>query len=94
MIQEMSKEFPTLVETVVHERDRYMSSTLLKVAREHSSVVVVVGKGHLPGIKKHWKQPIEALQLEEILELPERVSAFKHYTSLGLLWAWVIILYM
>lgn len=36
-----------------------MSSTLLKVAREHSSVVAVVGKGHLSGIKKHWKQPIE-----------------------------------
>lgn len=36
-----------------------MSSTLLKVASEHSSVVAVVGKGHLQGIKKHWKQPIE-----------------------------------
>lgn len=38
---------------------RYMSSTLLKVAREHSSVVAVVGKGHLSGIKKNWEQPIE-----------------------------------
>lgn len=36
-----------------------MSSTLLKVAREHSSVVAVIGKGHLSGIKQHWKQPIE-----------------------------------
>lgn len=38
---------------------RYMSSTLLRVAREHTSVVAVVGKGHLPGIKKNWKQPVE-----------------------------------
>ncbi|RWW82478.1 hypothetical protein BHE74_00009060 [Ensete ventricosum] len=83
-IQEMSKAFPTLMETLLHERDmllrfhsvpcfrcnfilllswtcvcRYMSSTLLKVAREHSSVVAVVGKGHLSGIKKKWEQPIE-----------------------------------
>jgi len=36
-----------------------MSSTLLKVASENSSVVAVVGKGHLQGIKKHWKQPVE-----------------------------------
>lgn len=38
---------------------RYMSSKLLRVASEHSSVVAVVGKGHLQGIKKHWKQPVE-----------------------------------
>ena len=37
---------------------RYMSSTLLKVASENRSVVAVVGKGHLQGIKKHWKQPV------------------------------------
>lgn len=90
VIQEMSKEFPTLMETLLHERDRsvfysftssihlileimllntyasiflsgafrYMSSSLLKIASEHSSVVAVVGKGHMNGIKKHWKQSI------------------------------------
>ena len=36
-----------------------MSSKLLRVASEHSSVVAVVGRGHLAGIKKHWKQPLE-----------------------------------
>lgn len=35
-----------------------MSSTLLRIAREHNSVVAVVGKGHLQGINKHWKQPV------------------------------------
>ncbi|KAK2650126.1 hypothetical protein Ddye_017615 [Dipteronia dyeriana] len=58
VIQEMSKQFPTLMETLVHERDQYMSSKLLRVASEHSSVVAVVGKGHLQGIKNYWKQPI------------------------------------
>ena len=38
---------------------RYMSSSLLKVAQENSSVVAVVGKGHLQGIQKYWKQPVE-----------------------------------
>ncbi|KAL1216969.1 hypothetical protein V5N11_013896 [Cardamine amara subsp. amara] len=58
MIQEMSKEFPSLMDTLVHERDKYMSSYLLRVASEHSSVVAVVGRGHLQGIKKNWNQPI------------------------------------
>ncbi|KAJ6908502.1 hypothetical protein NC651_018797 [Populus alba x Populus x berolinensis] len=59
VIQEMSKQFPTLMDTLVHERDQYMSSTLLRIAKEHTSVVAVVGKGHLQGIKKHWGQPVE-----------------------------------
>jgi len=36
-----------------------MSSKLLKAAREHSSIVAVVGKGHVSGIKKNWQQPIQ-----------------------------------
>ncbi|WCJ26765.1 TraB family protein [Euphorbia peplus] len=87
VLDKMSKKFPTLMETIVHERDRYMSYGLLKVARKNSSVVAVVGRGHLPGIKKNWKQPIEALQLKEISEMPSRktarVSAFKLLALLG-----------
>ncbi|XP_042478452.1 traB domain-containing protein-like isoform X2 [Macadamia integrifolia] len=70
VIQDMSKEFPTLMETLIFERDLYMSSTLLRVASEHASVVAVVGKGHLQGIKRHWKQPID-----------ERVNSHEAYTS-------------
>ncbi|XP_030459671.1 uncharacterized protein LOC115680052 [Syzygium oleosum] len=92
VIQEMSKEFPTLMETLVHERDQYMSSTLLKVAREHSSVVAVVGKGHLGGIRKHWKQPVV---LKDLLEVPSKkpaVSTFKMLSSVGVTVAGVAIL--
>lgn len=58
---------------------RYMSSRLLRVASEHSSVVAVVGKGHLPGIKKYWKQPVEVcsfsvLMCQIILALPNICS--------------------
>ncbi|XP_042483164.1 traB domain-containing protein-like [Macadamia integrifolia] len=83
VIQEMSKEFPTLMETLIFERDLYMSSTLLRVASEHASVVAVVGKGHLQGIKRHWKQPID---VKGLLEIPARrptVSAMKILKSLG-----------
>ncbi|KDP25863.1 hypothetical protein JCGZ_22893 [Jatropha curcas] len=92
VIQEMSKEFPTLMETLVHERDQYMSSKLLRVASEHTSVVAVVGKGHLQGIKKHWKQPV---QMEELMEMPSQkpaVSAVKVLTSLGVAVAGVAII--
>lgn len=83
VIQEMSKEFPTLMETLVNERDQYMSSTLLRVASEHSSVVAVVGKGHLQGIQRQWKQPVE---ISELMEIPSRspvLSAVKILTTVG-----------
>ncbi|KAG6512036.1 hypothetical protein ZIOFF_030127 [Zingiber officinale] len=79
VIQEMSKAFPTLIDTLLHERDMYMSSTLLNVAREHSSVVAVVGKGHLAGIKKNWKQPVE---MKHLLEIPVRSAGPSRTTIL------------
>ncbi|CAD5190316.1 unnamed protein product [Musa acuminata subsp. malaccensis] len=82
-IQEMSKAFPTLMETLLHERDMYMSSTLLKVAREHSSVVAVVGKGHLSGIKKNWEQPIEIKRLLEVPTQSVGPSRTKILASVG-----------
>ncbi|TVU20052.1 hypothetical protein EJB05_36239, partial [Eragrostis curvula] len=85
VIQEMGKAFPSLMETLLHERDMYMSSKLLMVAREHSSVVAVVGKGHVAGIKKNWQQPIE---LEGLLESPDAnkgASKVKILASVGVL---------
>ncbi|KAL5056427.1 hypothetical protein RYX36_037109 [Vicia faba] len=83
VIQEMSKEFPTLMETLVHERDQYMSSTLLKVANESRSVVAVVGKGHLQGIKKNWKQPVVMKDLLTIPSPKPAISAMRVLTSVG-----------
>ncbi|VFQ60348.1 unnamed protein product [Cuscuta campestris] len=63
VIQEMSKQFPTLMETLVHERDQYMSSRLHAVACKHNSVMAVVGKGHLIGMQKHWQKPVDLMEL-------------------------------
>ncbi|GFZ18404.1 TraB family protein [Actinidia rufa] len=94
VIQEMSKEFPTLMETLVHERDQYMSSALLRVASESGSVVAVVGKGHLQGIKKHWKQPVEVQDLMHV-DLPSQnpaISSVKILTTLGVTVAGLVII--
>ncbi|KAM7492334.1 hypothetical protein LguiA_035255 [Lonicera macranthoides] len=93
VIQEMSKEFPTLMETLVHERDKYMSSKLLRVASEHSSVVAVVGKGHLQGIKKHWKQPVEVNELLDMMPSQKPVvSVAKILSTVGVTIAGVAII--
>ncbi|KAK2379904.1 TraB family protein [Trifolium repens] len=65
--QILSELLPTVMETIVHERDKYMSHTLLRVASQNRSVVAVVGRGHLQGIKKNWKQPIK---MQDLLTIP------------------------
>ncbi|KAK7272920.1 hypothetical protein RIF29_13962 [Crotalaria pallida] len=65
--QEYDKTIPTFTEALVHERDLFMSHNLLQVAKKSCCVVAVVGKAHLPGIKKHWKQPVS---LEDLLTIP------------------------
>ncbi|XWS68504.1 hypothetical protein CRYUN_Cryun04dG0096300 [Craigia yunnanensis] len=83
VIQEMSREFPTLMETLLHERDQFMSSNLLRIGSEHSSVVAVVGKGHLQGIRKYWKQPVSINDLMTIPSQKPIVSTGKILASLG-----------
>ncbi|KAH6764677.1 TraB family protein, partial [Perilla frutescens var. frutescens] len=82
-LQEMSKRFPTLVKHLVHERDQYMSATILRVARGHNSVVAVVGKGHLVGIQKNWKQPVDLKQLLSMPSEKKRIPVGKILTSIG-----------
>ncbi|XP_059282416.1 uncharacterized protein LOC132036169 [Lycium ferocissimum] len=92
VIQEMSKHFPTLWTTLVHERDLFMSSTLLSVASAHNSVVAVVGMGHLPGIKKNWKQPIEVKELLTIPSQKPAISVTRILSTLGIAVAGVAII--
>ncbi|XP_015962949.1 uncharacterized protein LOC107486890 [Arachis duranensis] len=60
------KVLTVLQETVLHERDQYMSRSLLEVAKKNNCVVAVVGKGHLSGIKKHWQQDISVAPLLQV----------------------------
>ncbi|KAK7312733.1 hypothetical protein VNO77_36823 [Canavalia gladiata] len=83
VIEILREEFPTLVEIFLDERDQFMSSMLLKVASVNSSVVAVVGKGHLQGIKKHWKQPIVVKDLLTVPSPKPAMSAKRIFTSVG-----------
>ncbi|KAL6553566.1 hypothetical protein OROGR_007408 [Orobanche gracilis] len=57
-----------------------MSTMLLRIASKHNSVVAVVGKGHLPGIKKNWNQPVD---MKEILTIPSRKNIISVHNILG-----------
>ncbi|KAK8569702.1 hypothetical protein V6N13_046749 [Hibiscus sabdariffa] len=81
--QEFKKIFPTLFETLDDERNRYMSYTLLGVARKHSSIVAVVGRAHLHGIRKYWKQSVSINELMTIPPQKPTLSTSKILASPG-----------
>ncbi|XP_057786507.1 uncharacterized protein LOC131003953 [Salvia miltiorrhiza] len=70
------------------ERDLYMSAKILEVARKHRSMVVVVGRGHLEGIQKNWKKPVD---MEQLLYIP---TGKKKVASIGVAVAIIYGIYL
>eukprot|EP00850_Spirogloea_muscicola_P022135 SM000278S10022 [mRNA] locus=s278:121721:123880:- [translate_table: standard] len=67
-IQDLGKQFPTLLDTLVRERDLYMAAQLRGVAQRAHVVVAVVGRGHQAGIAANWEN--EDIDVEELLRMP------------------------
>ena len=80
-IEELSQHFPTVKETIIAERDIYMSCKLLQTARVLGTasasdgnirrIVAIVGAGHCPGIRKHLSHEstlIDTNNVEEALK--------------------------
>ncbi|XP_047974293.1 traB domain-containing protein-like isoform X2 [Salvia hispanica] len=80
VICEMTKQDPIGSKIIIHERDQYMSFKLLEVARQHKSVVAVVGRGHVPGIQNNWKQHVE---VEQLLNVPLRKKMLRIATRVA-----------
>ncbi len=49
---ELKREFPAIYEVLIEERNRYMARNIKKLAKNFKTIVVVVGAGHVSGIKK------------------------------------------
>lgn len=81
LVGELAKEFPTVTEVLVDERDKVLALSLKTAARPsaiglpsipsaHPMVVVgVVGMGHVKGIQSHWNTEITGIQ--ELISIPK-----------------------
>ncbi|TNN00511.1 hypothetical protein fugu_011757 [Takifugu bimaculatus] len=75
-MSEMIGEFPALHQTIVAERDIYLTHTLRQATRcveaPHNSqkvpavVVGVVGIGHVPGIEKNWDKHLDINEIMSV----------------------------
>eukprot|EP00887_Chlorella_sp_A99_P003169 scaffold9.g3169.t1 len=83
-IREMGKEFPSLLEPLIVERDQYMTFILRRLSARAHRVVAIVGAGHLPGIRDHWTKEID---IDAIMATPvqRRGGGRRAWLRLGLL---------
>lgn len=64
LIEEMGSILPAVRTILIDERDLYMVEKIRNAPG--SKVVAVVGAGHVPGIRKHWQDPVDLGRLEEM----------------------------
>lgn len=70
---ELRRHFPTLYTTIIEERDAWLAAKLVQTvralqhARRESTVVAIVGAGHMPGILQWLTAPPNDSTPEEIL---------------------------
>ncbi len=67
MLKELAKSLPSVKEVLIDERDLYLSKSIINQTGD--KIVVVVGAGHVSGIKEHIKNTGD-INLKELEHIP------------------------
>ncbi|OQX19555.1 MAG: hypothetical protein BWK75_05555 [Candidatus Altiarchaeales archaeon A3] len=97
MMDELSIAFPNVKNTLIDERDYYLTNKILNV--EGNKVVAVVGSGHLAGIKKNLEKFSEKTSeqhenlMNEVTYIPKGRNSVKIFAYSVLLLITVMFVY-
>jgi len=83
LLNELAKEIPSVKETLIDERDRYIASKIIE--SEGKKIVAVVGRGHMDGIKRALGNIKKEAVKEEIAQLEVVVQKKSVLTYIGYL---------
>ena len=64
LLSEIGESFPAIQRVLIDERDQYLTHKIRTAPGR--KIVAVVGAGHVPGIQKYWKEPVNVDLLEEM----------------------------
>ncbi|KYQ92819.1 hypothetical protein DLAC_05404 [Tieghemostelium lacteum] len=89
LLEEFNGKFPSVVQTIVTERDQYMAAKLRVCPGK--KIVAVVGKGHINGIIREWaNDQIDLVELESPTVHKKKKDL--SYGSWFSKWAYLLIL--
>ncbi|GAM18907.1 hypothetical protein SAMD00019534_020820 [Acytostelium subglobosum LB1] len=93
LLNEFQEKFPSVVQTIVTERDQYMAARLrLCPGRK---IVAVVGKGHVSGIVREWHNfniNLTELESTNVQPMSRKGSSGNDYTGWLTKWATFLII--
>jgi pheromone shutdown-related protein TraB len=78
LLNEIGEVLPELRHVLIDERDQYLAHRTRNAPGKR--IVSVVGAGHVPGIKRWWKKPINT---DELDEMPPK-SGLARFLKLGI----------
>jgi pheromone shutdown-related protein TraB len=92
MLTELSRAMPEVKGPLIDERDEYLADKIRAAGAGKKKVVAVVGAAHVPGIKRHWGQPIDRARLEKLPPPSKLWTAVKWLIPIlfivALVWGW------
>ena len=66
------KEFPSMKKVLIDERNAYMAAIIRELGKTHERIVVVIGDGHVRGIrdliKDNFTDQVEVIRLKDVRE--------------------------
>ena len=67
LLLELGEAHPEITRSLIEERDQYLAEKIRTAPGDR--IVAVVGAGHVPGIQKYWKEPVD---LEALSQVPPK----------------------
>ncbi|KAF3332961.1 hypothetical protein FCM35_KLT02538 [Carex littledalei] len=93
---ELLNAFPPAFETLLKERHMYMAYNLWEEAGKCSSLVAVLERTHLDGIREYWSTSylVDMVALSEVPTVKEQTSTVKFFASVGVVIVTLISIYL
>ena len=74
-IDEIGKRFPTIKHALIDKRNQFMYDKLRQLSENFETIAVVVGDGHIPGMKSLLEKEqitVKIIRLKDLQEMPKR----------------------
>jgi pheromone shutdown-related protein TraB len=64
LLSEIGESFPEMRRILIDERDQYLAHKIKTASGK--KIVAVVGAGHVPGVQRYWKKPVNVALLDQM----------------------------
>jgi pheromone shutdown protein TraB len=81
-IELMGQGYPVVKEVLIDDRNKFMAARIVELAAKHTSVLAVVGDGHVPGILANLGQvETEVVRLKDLRKEPAQTTSGSEFST-------------